>query len=435
MISIVVVYNNEKTLHEALLKSLKKQTSKFELILVNNTRRQYHSAAEALNYGGRKANGKYIMFVHQDVDLESDTWLEKTERCLESIPRLGIAGVAGMSSKGKTSKERCRGYISDCGEIWGRPSEGPEEAQTLDECLLIIPRALFFKLEFDEKAFDGWHCYGVDYSLCVLQMGLGVFVIPAFIYHRSSRLNADHLLTYQKRLYRKHGYRHKHIYATTGDISRSRIVLYSLFAFLRPFYYRLFPSWVEHLKTELADMEKVIDLGCGYNSPIRYCDVGFCVGVELFQPYLQESKKKGLHDNYLKGDLTRIEFKARSVDVALCSEVLEHLPKEEGVRLINKMENWAAQKIIITTPNGYLPQEAYHNNPYQGHKSGWNARELKRMGFQVHGIGGWKPLKGYNGIIKYRPTILWVILSDITQKVTYHYPQQAFQLLAVRHKV
>jgi hypothetical protein len=61
MISIVVVYNNERTLNKTLLKSLKKQTAKFEVIALDNTKRKFRSASEALNYGGRQANGEYIM--------------------------------------------------------------------------------------------------------------------------------------------------------------------------------------------------------------------------------------------------------------------------------------------------------------------------------------------------------------------------------------
>lgn len=57
MVSIVVVYNNEQTLNEILLKSLKNQTAKFEFIEIDNTKGQFKSSAEALNYGGNKRRG------------------------------------------------------------------------------------------------------------------------------------------------------------------------------------------------------------------------------------------------------------------------------------------------------------------------------------------------------------------------------------------
>ena len=90
MISIVCVYDNERTLKNVLLKILKNQSVEFELITLDNTNHRYKSAAEALNYGGAKANGDYIMFVHQDMWLGSDSWMEDVEKMLESIPDLGM---------------------------------------------------------------------------------------------------------------------------------------------------------------------------------------------------------------------------------------------------------------------------------------------------------------------------------------------------------
>ena len=94
------------------------------------------------------------MFIHQDVELDSDSWLVKVEKLLDDILELGIVGVAGMSKKGRNFTERRRGYISDCGEIWREPLEKAEVVQTLDECLLIVPKSVFDKMRFDEKTFD-----------------------------------------------------------------------------------------------------------------------------------------------------------------------------------------------------------------------------------------------------------------------------------------
>ena len=432
MISIIVVYNNERTLNEILLKSLKNQTAKFELIKLNNTKRQFKSAAEALNHGAKKAKGKYIMFVHQDVELDSDSWLENTENYLESMSNLGVAGVAGMSEQGTNYAERIRGFISNCGTIWGKPFEKPEEVHTLDELLLIVPRSIFNKLKFDEKNFDNWHCYGVDYCLCIQQMGLKVYVIPAFVYHRSLLTNVKDLIVYQKRLYNKHIKSFRYIYTTAGKINWLNLKIGKYFRFFQPFYRRIFPNWIEDLKREVSGFNTVLDLGCGYNSPIQYCKQHFSVGVELFEPYLLESKKKGIHNQYIKADIREIKFKPDSFDVILCSEVIEHLKKKEGYELIGRMEKWAKKKIIITVPNGYIWQDDLDNNKLQKHQSEWCAKELQNLGFKVYGMNGWKKLRGYKGLFKYKPDILWIVISDLTQKITYYLPQFAFQLFAVK---
>jgi hypothetical protein len=434
MISIVVVYNNEQALQRILLPSLQKQTAKFEFLPIDNTIGLFKSAAEALNYGAKQANGKYIMFVHQDVELDSDLWLQKVENILKLIPDLGIAGVAGMSETGETAKKRGRGYINRCGQIWefANPVEKPEKVQTLDECLLIVPRSVFNKLQFDNKTFDDWHCYGADYCLSVREMGLNSYVIPAFIYHRCLLTNVKNVFRYQKMLYIKHRKDNNRIYTTCGDISWLYLTRVSLTKPLAPLYNQIFPTWIEYFRKELDSSDTVLDLGCGYNSPIQYCDIAFSVGVELFTPYLEESQKKAIHNEYVGADIREVDFKPKSFDVVIASEVLEHLAKDEGYELIHKMELWARKKIILTTPNGNLYQDTYDDNPLQRHLSGWNVNELKKIGFKVYGMNGWRRLRGYKGAIKYRPQFLWLRISDISQWIAYYYPRMAFQLFAVK---
>jgi len=181
---------------------------------------------------------------------------------------------------------------------------------------------------------------------------------------------------------------------------------------IKPLYIKLFPSWIKLLKKEISDCDTVLDLGCGYNSLIQYCNVPFSVGVELFEPYLEESKKKGIHNEYIKEDIRKVELKPKSFDAVVLLDVLEHLTEEEGYELIKKMGKWARKKIIIFTPNGLVYQDGYDNNSLQEHKSGWSVKKLEKLGFKVYGINGWKKLRGYKASIKYKPTLLWRIISE-----------------------
>ena len=155
MISIVCVYSDEEILRDVLIKSLQCQTAEYELITIDNRQNIYRSAAEALNHGGEIAKGHYIMFVHQDVRLGSDCWLEEAERTLTSVKDLGVAGIAGQAERGNTWAERCRWSIGEASEFLGedRAVQSPEEVQTLDKCLLIVPKPVFGKLQFDDKTF------------------------------------------------------------------------------------------------------------------------------------------------------------------------------------------------------------------------------------------------------------------------------------------
>jgi len=203
---------------------------------------------------------------------------------------------------------------------------------------------------------------------------------------------------------------------------------------IRKIYRFFFPSWTNYVQKELAGCETVLDLGCGRgsNSPLEGMALTYTLGVDIFEPYLEECRQKKIHSDYIRADIRGIEFKDGSFDAVLMLEVLEHFTKEEGRRLLDKCSRWARRKVIISTPNGYLWQDGYDNNPFQEHKSGWSVEELRSLGFSVVGCYGWKKLRGYKAIPRYRPRLLWEIISDVTQKVTYHYPASASRLLAVQ---
>lgn len=67
-----------------------------------------------------------------------------------------------------------------------------------------------------------------------------------------------------------------------------------------PLWGRVFPSWLNLIKKELSDCDTVLDLGCGYDSPIQHCNVSFSVGVELFTPYCKKQKGRLFTMNILK---------------------------------------------------------------------------------------------------------------------------------------
>ena len=184
MISIVCVYNDKEILDNFLLKSLKNQSAEYELILMDNTTGKFKSAAEALNKGGNKAKGEYIMFVHQDIDLESDGCLKNIENISNRLNNLGIAGAAGRTNYKPQTITNIKDGIPPK-SVSPETFNEPVKVQTLDECLVIIPKNVFKKIKFDEKVCNDWHLYAVDYSLSVKKLGLNAYVIPLFAYHRS----------------------------------------------------------------------------------------------------------------------------------------------------------------------------------------------------------------------------------------------------------
>jgi glycosyltransferase involved in cell wall biosynthesis len=216
MISVVCVYNDKRILREYLESSLDAQTSGLEKILIDNSQNKYESAAKALNEGAARANGKYVLFIHQDVRLYPETWLADAEKILDSLQNVGIAGLAG--------KKDSEGVMSNITHgIPPRPvSESRidrvETTQTVDECAVIVPKSVFDVLRFDEEVCDNWHLYGVDYSLSVRNLGLEVFVLPLEAYHRSAAysISGSYYKSLQKVL-RKHRKEYEYVHTTMGD--------------------------------------------------------------------------------------------------------------------------------------------------------------------------------------------------------------------------
>jgi SAM-dependent methyltransferase len=188
---------------------------------------------------------------------------------------------------------------------------------------------------------------------------------------------------------------------------------------------------------ELIACDSVLDLGCGRHSMVPIIPKRVkTVGVELFEPHYKEAAAKARHTEVIQGDVTKVSFPDKSFDAVVMLDVLEHLDKPEGEAMLAKMERWARKKIVIFTPNGFLHQGEYDTNPLMAHRSGWTAAEFRAKGWRVHGVRGFKSLKPDCGHHHHdedeHKESLKDKLVDLTQVVTYHWPDQAFQLFCVK---
>jgi len=183
VITVICVYNDRKKLDRYLLKSLKEQKVLYELITVDNTGGQYSSAAEILNETAEKAKGDYLMFVHQDVELSSTTWLIDAEDTVSKLRRFGAAGVAGRSSQGRFNAMVWTG--SPPCFLDSEKLTMPMQVQTVDGALMITLAELFRQVRFDTKVCSGWYFYVAEYCLQLARYGRGVYVMPHEVYHES----------------------------------------------------------------------------------------------------------------------------------------------------------------------------------------------------------------------------------------------------------
>lgn len=134
----------------------------------------------------------------------------------------------------------------------------------------------------------------------------------------------------------------------------------------------------------------ILDVGCGKGEPMAFInrDGKFeVIGIDLFQPYLEAAKNKGVYQKLILGDAQHLPFEAKSFDVVICMEVLEHLEQQDGNRLLSELERVAKKQVLLTTPVGRYKQHPFDGNPYQEHKFIWTVRALKKHGYKIKGTG------------------------------------------------
>lgn len=204
---------------------------------------------------------------------------------------------------------------------------------------------------------------------------------------------------------------------------------------LRQAYRKVFPDYTMELEKATRGCESLLDVGCGSSSPIKHFSKRlYAVGIDAFKPSISKSRKQKIHNKYYVMSVLDIgkKLKPKSFDCVLASDLIEHLTKKQGLSLIAQMERVARKKVIIFTPNGFLPQGEFEKNPWQVHKSGWAVNEMRKKGYKVIGISGWKPLRGEFAGVRFWPKYFWLLISDLTQLIVRGKPEKAFQILCVK---
>lgn len=209
MISVISIISNNDVAKKYLLKGLNSQTTKYELLLIDNTTSVYASGSQANNLASLEATGDYLMFIHQDVLLSSKNALKQVEDWLSTLSKVGLAGAVGMiKPKFINQYEAYARYLlllrlgllhlwflrygrgnnlhgSSMSPWGGQFVTDPVCVQTVDEFFLMVPARIFEHTKFDELTCSDWHLFGVDFSLSIQRKGYKVYVLPLSVVHRS----------------------------------------------------------------------------------------------------------------------------------------------------------------------------------------------------------------------------------------------------------
>jgi len=196
-ISVVTLVNNLQE-YKSFTDSLSNQIGNhnIEVIAIANFYNMYKNVTHAFNDALDISNGKYVIFIHQDVILPPD-WLNKVEMHIKSLEigrtQWGVLGPAGVTLNNGTyfyllnSKfNKIFNYVYNTTNVF-----------SLDELCLIINKT--HDLRFS-KQLTGFHFYGADICIQAHKQNLQVLAIDAYCYHASEtgKKNVSTNESYQK---------------------------------------------------------------------------------------------------------------------------------------------------------------------------------------------------------------------------------------------
>jgi GT2 family glycosyltransferase/ubiquinone/menaquinone biosynthesis C-methylase UbiE len=162
-------------------------------------------------------------------------------------------------------------------------------------------------------------------------------------------------------------------------------------------------AWTDPIPFVIDKSAKtILDLACGEGKPMILIKLRMpierAVGVDLFEPYIEQARKEKIHDEYILKDIRKVTFPARSFDIVLASHVLEHMPKKEAWKVLANMERMAKKQVVMATPIGEHYHPAVDGNELQIHLSHFEPADFEKKGYKVTKYG-WKWLLGENGIV------------------------------------
>jgi SAM-dependent methyltransferase len=147
--------------------------------------------------------------------------------------------------------------------------------------------------------------------------------------------------------------------------------------------HRQIPIIIDILK--LISPRTILDIGCGcgkygllakeYLRDKPYIDgwkkVERVDGLEVFDKYITDIQK-AIYDNLYIGDATEIEI--GDYELYMLIDSIEHMPKDKGLELVNKLKNKG--KVLIATPKKFEVHPVRYGNSHEEHISHYTYKDF-----------------------------------------------------------
>ncbi len=138
----------------------------------------------------------------------------------------------------------------------------------------------------------------------------------------------------------------------------------------------------------LEYVESVLDVACGLSLRSKYIPTRIRVGVDIYPEYFKHIESDVPYA-VIKYDVRKLSdiFVPKSFDIVIALDIVEHLEKEEALKMLACCEQIARHAVIVETPEGYIPQNidilGYGGDIWQTHRSGWTANDFTSLGYTV----------------------------------------------------
>lgn len=117
-------------------------------------------------------------------------------------------------------------------------------------------------------------------------------------------------------------------------------------------------------------------------------------GVEAWEPYIGPIQK-AIYDNIYLTDIRSFEPEV-DYDLILFVDVIEHMDKSNGKPILSKLLP-RCKLLLISTPKGFVPQEAEFGNPFEVHRSGWVPEDFAEYKTEIYADNNYHFFIGLRG--------------------------------------
>jgi len=107
------------------------------------------------------------------------------------------------------------------------------------------------------------------------------------------------------------------------------------------------------------------------------------------------------YNNVFIGNALEELDKLEKYDIVYCGDMIEHLTKEDGHKLVEKMLEHANAWVYVATPMPARPQEGILGNPAEAHLSSWEEEDFKKYNYEMVGTIGWG--QDYMLVVRIKP--------------------------------